>query len=162
MAEVLVCAYDRPVSDSGGRWYRGMPVVVMPDGHRWGKKERPPRFVVMKFPQLTLREAREVFLEPDTELTDAEILDPETGEPTGEMMELRLLHARMKNVIPEARVAQALAADGTVTIQKRRTAVEAQEREPVTRRGDPIVRETEDSIQTRNAAARARGLNDGD
>lgn len=54
MAEILVKAidatHDDPVKDRRGCYKRGMPVVVMPDGHPWGKEEGPPKFVVVKLP----------------------------------------------------------------------------------------------------------------
>lgn len=53
MAEILVKLSDNihpdPTRDVGS-YKRGMPVVVMPDGHPWGDEERPPKFFVMKFP----------------------------------------------------------------------------------------------------------------
>jgi hypothetical protein len=54
MAEILVKAIDathsNPAKDLRGSYKRGMPVVVMPDGHPWGGQERLPLFVVIKVP----------------------------------------------------------------------------------------------------------------
>ena len=54
MAEMLVKAvdaiHDDPVKDRRGCYKRGMPVVVMDDGHEWGKEERLPTFIIIKFP----------------------------------------------------------------------------------------------------------------
>lgn len=44
MAEILVKA----TNEIG--YKRGMPVVIMPDGHPWGLEERLPKFVVLKIP----------------------------------------------------------------------------------------------------------------
>ncbi len=57
MAEILVKAIDSVHSDSAkdtrGSFKRGMPVVVMDDGHTWGSQEGLPKFVVLKFPLIT-------------------------------------------------------------------------------------------------------------
>lgn len=54
MAEILIKAVNAthpdPETDRTGCYKRGMPVVVMPDGHPWGSAERLPRFVVIKVP----------------------------------------------------------------------------------------------------------------
>ena len=53
MAELLVKATDainiNPDKDLQC-YKRGMPVVVMPDGHPWGLEERLPSFVIVKIP----------------------------------------------------------------------------------------------------------------
>lgn len=62
MAEFLIKARD-PIDlpdnkikrDNG--WKRGDIVVVMPDGHEWGKEEREPKFVVLKVPGMPLKDA---------------------------------------------------------------------------------------------------------
>jgi len=36
----------------------GDVVVVMPDGHKWGRRECWPRYIVVKVPDMTVREAR--------------------------------------------------------------------------------------------------------
>ncbi len=48
-AEILVKAVD---SDDPQGYKRGMPVVVMNDGHAWGNGERYPAFVVIKVPMI--------------------------------------------------------------------------------------------------------------
>jgi len=54
MAEILVKAVDATHidfdKDKRGCYKRGMPVVVMDDGHEWGKEERLPAFIIIKFP----------------------------------------------------------------------------------------------------------------
>lgn len=58
MAELLVKAvsvsHADPVKDRRGCYKRGMPVVVMPDNHPWGLEERLPKFVVIKFPLISV------------------------------------------------------------------------------------------------------------
>ena len=58
MAELLVKAVSASVPTDPDRdvlcYKRGMPVVVMPDGHPWGARERRPRFVVIKFPGVSV------------------------------------------------------------------------------------------------------------
>lgn len=77
MAELLIKARD-PVDlpkdeESRERCYRrGDIVVVMKDGHEWGKEERLPKFVVVKIPGLDVEKARHL-IEPcytDTGLID--------------------------------------------------------------------------------------------
>lgn len=51
MAELLVKNTDAPVPDSPFRWKVGDVVVVMPDGHRWGREERNlTKFRIVKRP----------------------------------------------------------------------------------------------------------------
>lgn len=70
MAEILVKAVDAehsdPQKDARGCYKRGMPVVVMPDGHRWGKKEGLPKFVIIKMPGVPV-ETVQKYIEPQTE-----------------------------------------------------------------------------------------------
>ena len=59
MAEILVCArtlrsHADPVKDRSGSYKRGMPVVVMPDGHEWGRLETLPDFVKIKVPGISV------------------------------------------------------------------------------------------------------------
>ena len=57
MAEILVKAVDTtnidPDKDRRGCYKRGMPVVVMDDGHEWGKEEKLPKFIVIKLPMIS-------------------------------------------------------------------------------------------------------------
>jgi len=55
MAELLVTAQNHtlpndPNKDRRGCYKRGYVVVIQPDGHGWGFKERPPWNVVIKVP----------------------------------------------------------------------------------------------------------------
>jgi hypothetical protein len=38
------------------RLVKGNPIVVKPDGWKWGKRECPPDFVVLKIPNMTVKE----------------------------------------------------------------------------------------------------------
>lgn len=68
MAEILIKAIDAthpdPEKDRRGCYKRGMPVVVMPDGHQWGKDERLPKFVVIKLPGVSVEKVRK-YIEPE-------------------------------------------------------------------------------------------------
>jgi hypothetical protein len=61
------------------RYLPGNPVVVMPDGHEWGRLEGPPSFVIIKVPGLSVEEGRQ-YLERKEDLTAA--LDVEGKPPT--------------------------------------------------------------------------------
>jgi len=54
MAEILIKAINTTNADTDidrrGCYKRGMPVVVMDDGHEWGLEERLPKFIVIKIP----------------------------------------------------------------------------------------------------------------
>ena|SRR3972149_5972771 len=68
MAEILVKAIDAthpdPDKDRRGCYKRGMPVVVMDDGHEWGKEERLPKFVIIKIP-LTSKDKIMKYIDPE-------------------------------------------------------------------------------------------------
>ena len=66
MAEILIRAADN-TSGHPMAWKRGMPVVVMPDGHPWGTKEiLPPAqggpFVIVRITDVTVGQI-ETFLQ---------------------------------------------------------------------------------------------------
>jgi len=54
MAEILIKAEDfvhpDPEVDRRAAWKKGHPVVVKPDGHKWGREEGPPKFIIVKIP----------------------------------------------------------------------------------------------------------------
>ncbi len=83
-----------------GVWELGEPVVAMPDGHEWGKLERPPAFLVVKVPDMTAAEA-EVLLEHDYDLDGA------TGEETGHTQNARrrwradITQAKLDALLPD-------------------------------------------------------------
>jgi hypothetical protein len=59
MAEILVRAVDGTCVDPFANPLRGMPVVVMEDGHVWGKCECLPEYVVIKVPGVAADVVRE-------------------------------------------------------------------------------------------------------
>lgn len=67
-AEILVMAVDHTHSDATkdrrGSYKRGMPVVVMPDGHEWSHKEGLPDFVVIKIPGISVDKVMK-YLQPE-------------------------------------------------------------------------------------------------
>lgn len=67
MAEILVKAVSASHVDSEkdrrGCYKRGMPVVVMPDGHLWGLEERMPKFAVLKFPLISVTRVQKYIAE---------------------------------------------------------------------------------------------------
>jgi hypothetical protein len=77
MAEFLVKARD-PIDlpkdeEKRNRCYRrGDIVVVMPDGHEWGKEERLPKFMVVKIPGLSVETAKKYIISAyeDTGIVD--------------------------------------------------------------------------------------------
>ena len=76
MAELLVKAVSAAVlsdatKDQRGCYKRGMPVVVMPDGHTWGLRERLPNFVVLKFPLIAVDRV-EKFIQADQTTVNGE------------------------------------------------------------------------------------------
>lgn len=67
MAEMLVFAQEVPEVEEGpGKWKRGMAVAIKPDGHEWGRKEKPPKFNIIKFPGLSVDALKE-YVESETE-----------------------------------------------------------------------------------------------
>jgi len=76
MAQILVKAVDAthadPTKDRRGCYKRGMPVVVMPDSHTWGREECLPKFVIIKIPGVSVDRVMK-YLEQEREGTaDAE------------------------------------------------------------------------------------------
>ena len=61
MCEILVMlgnqSHPDKALDKAGCYKRGDAVVVMPDGHEWGRAERPPKFVVVKVPGVAVKDA---------------------------------------------------------------------------------------------------------
>lgn len=66
MAEVLIKAIDAthpdPAKQARGCYRMGDPVVVMPDGHEWGREEGLPRFWLLRIPGVSVSQV-EAFLE---------------------------------------------------------------------------------------------------
>ncbi len=62
MCEILVKLVDQTyptdsVKDAAGCYKRGDPVVIMPDGHEWGREEGLPKFIVVKVPGISVANA---------------------------------------------------------------------------------------------------------
>jgi len=75
MAEILVKAVDHthpdPQKDQQGAYKRGMAVVVMNDGHAWGREEGLPKFWIIKIPDIS-KATVEKYIQPDTDDSDPE------------------------------------------------------------------------------------------
>lgn len=112
-----------------------MPVAAKPNGWRWGKLERPPRFFVLCVPNMTVEEAEERFLKPDAVADSGDTL----------------IYARRKRVVKEALVQQALNAVGRVTTDDHLAATEAFPRDPAKR---PARRERDSALQPAGARGR--------
>ena len=109
MAEILVMArsntHEDPEVDRTQCYKRGMPVVVMPDGHPWGSAERLPTFVLLKLPGVPV-ELVQKYVE--------EHPDPASpGEPS--MLLRRVWTIRWDDLPAEAR--GKLAGTGQIVIQ---------------------------------------------
>jgi hypothetical protein len=65
MAEILVKAQNLLLNDGMDheRYQRGYPVVVMEDGHRWGREETLPKFIVIKIPGVPAENLRKYMSE---------------------------------------------------------------------------------------------------
>lgn len=78
MAELLVKAVDASnpdgEQDRRGCYKRGMPVLVMEDGHEWGAEEHLPAFVVIKVPGIARATVAKYALPQTT-------IDQFTGQP---------------------------------------------------------------------------------
>ena len=65
MAEFLICNRETngtkdPALNLTECWHLHDVVLVMPDGHKWGREERnPEKFRILKVPGLSVEEARE-------------------------------------------------------------------------------------------------------
>jgi hypothetical protein len=72
MAQILVKAINQNHPDADedrrGCYKRGMPVVVMPDSHTWGRQECLPKFVIIKLPGVSVDTVRK-YIEPEREDT---------------------------------------------------------------------------------------------
>jgi len=67
MAEFLIKASDNthsdPIKDARGCYKKGDIVDVRPDGFRWGREEGPPKFYIVKMPDLKVEDARK-YMQP--------------------------------------------------------------------------------------------------
>ena len=68
MAEILIKAVNAnhidPIEDQRGCYKRGNPVVVFPDGHKWGKEEGLPKFFILKITDVSVNVAQE-YIQPE-------------------------------------------------------------------------------------------------
>ncbi|HHL39622.1 MAG TPA: hypothetical protein ENJ37_03880 [Deltaproteobacteria bacterium] len=84
MAEFLIKAVDAshpdPAKDRTGCYKRGDVVAVAPDGHRWGRDEALPKFLVVRVPGLPVERARR-YTEP--------LYDPLDASPESRVMRRR-------------------------------------------------------------------------
>jgi len=97
MCEILIKLSQRndPDPEIDQRcWKTGMPVVVMDDGHPWGREERPPQFFVLKIPGVPKEKALK-FIEEYIE--DTGLYDPD-GQPIMKMTARRLWKLNYDNV----------------------------------------------------------------
>lgn len=80
MAEILIKAtnsfHSDPDMDARGSYKRGMPVIVMPDGHEWGAKERLPNFIVLKIPGISVTAVQKyVSVHTEVQMVNSELQD---------------------------------------------------------------------------------------
>lgn len=115
MAEILIRAknnvHSDPDKDRRGCYKRGMPVVVMPDGHQWGLLERLPDFVVIKVPMVS-SDRIEKYIQPQMEQNGFE---KDGTTPKYEMHRRRLWKIRVDDLPAGAR--NKLANEGELTIK---------------------------------------------
>jgi len=107
MAEILIKAVDAvhadPEKDQRGCYKRGMPVVVMPDGHQWGASECLPSFVVLRLPGVEVERVQQ-FLAQEA-----------TGEGDDRVVTRRRAWRLVVDELPAAALAK-FAGQGYVTI----------------------------------------------
>lgn len=70
MAELLVLAKTAEVKNA--KWTRGDVIVVKPDGHKWGREERPPKFFVVRVPKAPVEDYQEYL---DAQIVDTGLVD---------------------------------------------------------------------------------------
>jgi hypothetical protein len=108
MAELLVKAIDvthkNSVKDKAGCYKRGDVVVVMPDAHEWGNEERLPKFMMIKIPDLSVKDARK-YIKSEIDDTD----------PENKIIITRRLFGVMIDDTPPA-IKDSLNNDGEVTV----------------------------------------------
>lgn len=84
MAELLIMLVGNTnadsVKDQRGSYKRGDAVVVFPDGHEWGAAEGPPKFGVLKIPDLTVEQAKK-YLQPETFVIEEFVFPDGTSGP---------------------------------------------------------------------------------
>lgn len=117
MAELLIKARDANHADAEkdrrGCYKRGDVVLVVEDGHEWGRKEGPPNFVILRIPLAARALAERLADEDDEDDVGAPAVD-EKGE--------RRVHRRRRwrvnlEALPAA-VRAALQADGRASVTR--------------------------------------------
>lgn len=72
MAEILIMAVNKThpneTKDRQGSYKVGMPVVVEEDNHKWGAKECPPTFYLIKIPTIAAYRVRKFVAEQTIDL----------------------------------------------------------------------------------------------
>ncbi len=91
---------------------RGDPVVVMPDGHPWGRKEGTPNFVVLKILGVNDRDLVEPLLDPERSEFVFNPDDPTEGVP----VRRRAYHFDLSTFA--ARTVQNMERDGEITLTR--------------------------------------------
>lgn len=83
MAELLIklvdATHEDPEKDRRGCYKRGDVVVVQEDGHEWGAKEGPPRFVRLHIPGAARALAERLTEEQDDDDNGAPLPDAQEG-----------------------------------------------------------------------------------
>ena len=98
MAEILVRAVNGTCPDPAANSLRGMPIVVMPDGHVWGAGERLPEYVIIQLPAVLVSTVQQYTARWET--------------ITGDVVTLL---GRRRYLVPEVIVKAAESAGGTYT-----------------------------------------------
>ena len=119
MAEILIKATDNsvvdPVEDREGCYKKGDPVVVMPDGHGWGRKEGLPAFVILKIPGVHVSAIKQYSSSWDF------ILDFEVVASNEEGFRIRMfavnVSASLAGVLTKSKVESWLVAHGATVVR---------------------------------------------
>lgn len=114
MAEFLIKAisatHPDPLKDARGCYKRGDIVDVRPDGFKWGKEERLPKFVIVKIPGLDAEKVKK-YMQPHFET--GVLFDYNTEESPAVLK--RRLHRVLIDDVP-AVILDKLKTTGTVTV----------------------------------------------
>lgn len=115
VAEFLIKARDPidPPADQKQRdrgYKMGDIVVVMPDGHEWGREERLPKFVVVKVVGMSVDFARKYV---ETYETNTGLTNP-VGIPIKKLVAVRKYNVLINNI--SKHIKNKLLAEGEITI----------------------------------------------
>lgn len=106
MCEILVRAVDGISIDPASNPLRGMPVVVMPDGHAWGSGERLPEYIIIKLPSVPVSDIKQYVSRWETVTTNVD------APPTVTMF------GRRRYLVPETVIRLAESSGGTYTVTR--------------------------------------------